>query len=71
MKGAKTMKGTVRTVTVGGKEYKVWSDFILRGTFAEDENGEVRQLSGSGYIHNELTVRKAIATRYGLKSFRK
>lgn len=56
---------------VAGKQYKVWSDFIKRCTFAEDENGEVKAISGSGYIHNDLTVRKAIACRFGLATFRK
>lgn len=65
------MKGTVTIHQVAGKQYKVWSDFIARATFAEDENGEVKKLCGSGYIHNDLTVRKAIAQRYGLKTFRK
>lgn len=65
------MTGTVRTTTVNGKEFKVWSDFIARATFAEDANGNVKKLCGSGYIHNDLTVRKAIACVYGLPTFRK
>lgn len=65
------MTGTVRTTTVQGKEYKVWSDFMARATFAENEDGEVKKLSGSGYIHNDLTVRKAIACVWHLDSFRK
>jgi len=56
---------------VAGKQYKVWSDFIARATFAENENGEVKKLCGSGYIHNDLTVRKAIACAWRLGSFRK
>ena len=65
------MTGTVRTTTVNGKQYKVWSDFIKRGTFAESESGEVKMISGSGYIHKDLTVRKAIALVFGLDTFRK
>ena len=65
------MKGTVRTTTVGGKTYKFWSDFVTRATFAENEDGEVKKLCGSGYIHNDLTVRKAIACVWHLDSFRK
>lgn len=65
------MRGHTTIHTVMGKEFKVWSDFCARGTFAEDENGQVKQLSGSGYIHNDLTVRKAIAIHFGLASFRK
>ena len=65
------MKSNLRTTTVGGKEYKVWSDFIARGTFAEAEDGTVKQISWSGYISNDLTVRKAIAIQFKLNSFRK
>lgn len=65
------MKGQVRICTVMGKQYKVWSDFIKRGSFAEDSDGVVKQISWSGYIHNDLTVRKAIAGAFGLTSFKK
>lgn len=65
------MRNNLRTTTVGGKEYKVWSDFIARGTFAEAEDGTVKQISWSGYISNDLTVRKAIAIQFKLNSFRK
>ena len=65
------MIGTVRKTTVEGKTYKVWSDFMKRGTYAENEDGEVKALCGSGYMSNDLTVRKAIALVYGHKSFRK
>lgn len=65
------MKSNLRETSVAGKIYKVWSDFIARGTFAEDENGVVKQISFSGYISNDLTVRKAIACMFGLNTFRK
>lgn len=65
------MKSNTRTTTVAGKTYTVWSDFVKRGTFAADEEGNEKQLRGSGYIHNELTVRKAIAIAYNLPTFRK
>lgn len=65
------MKGTVRETMVGGQIYKVWSDFILRGTYAEDEAGNVRRIYGGGYISNDRTVRKAIAGAFGLQTFRK
>lgn len=65
------MKGCVTIHTVMGSEYKVWSDFIARGTFAENCDGQVKQISWSGYVHNDLTVRKAIASVFGLASFRK
>lgn len=64
------MTGKVKTTTVQGKQYKYWSDFIKRATFAEDENGNIKKISGS-YIANDLTVRKAIANAYGLASFKK
>ena len=65
------MKGQVTIHTVMGNEYRVWADFRARGCFAEDCNGQVKQISWSGYVHNDLTVRKAIANAFGLASFRK
>lgn len=67
------MKGTVKTITMnkGTRTFKVWADFIQRGMFAEDENGTVKKIHGSGYLNNELTIRKAIANTFGLESFRK
>jgi hypothetical protein len=63
--------GTKRMVTVNSKEYEVFSDFIQRATFAISEDGAEKAIKRSGYIHNELTVRKAIALAFGLESFRK
>ena len=65
------MKTNVRMHQVAGRQFKVWSDFMARATFAEDESGTVKKLSGSGYIHNDLTVRKAIACKFQLPTFRK
>jgi len=65
------IKGKTTTTTVAGKEYMVWADFIARGTFAENEAGEVKQISFRGYIKNDLTVRKAIQMAFGLDDFRK
>ena len=65
------MKGTIRTTTVQGQTYEVWSDFNARGTYAKNADGVVKMISSSGYIHNDLTVRKAIAVCFGLRSFRK
>lgn len=67
------MKGTVKTITMnnGTRTFKVWADFIQRCTYAEDENGEVKCIHSSGYLNNELTIRKAIANTFGLESFRK
>lgn len=60
------MKGQVRTIEVSGQSFKVWSDYIMRATFAEDENGVTKQLSGSGYISAERTVKKAIKRVFNL-----
>lgn len=65
------MTGTIKSITVGGKIYKVWSDFVMRATYAENENGEIKTIKSSGYLSNELSVRKAIAIFFGLGSFRK
>lgn len=66
------MIGTVRTTQVSGIKFNVWSDFDKRGTFALNiETGEIKQIQGSGYIKQDLTVRKAIARAYQLPSFRK
>jgi len=65
------MKSRVTIHQVQGKQYEVWSDYIARGTFAKDEEGTVKQICGSGYISNDLTIRKMIACRWGLKSFRR
>lgn len=65
------MKSKVEMVTVAGKEYEVYSDFIMRRTYAVNADGEKKAISGGGYIHNELTVRKAIARAFGLSTFRK
>ncbi len=65
------MTGTVKNITVGSKVYKVWSDFIMRSTYAENENGEIKCIKSSGYLSNELSIRKAIAIVFGLSSFRR
>lgn len=65
------MTGTITMHTVAGQEFKVWSDFMKRCTFAEAEDGTVKKISGSGYVHNDLTVRKAIAITFHLPTFRK
>ncbi len=65
------MKGTVMTTTVAGRTYEVWGDFIKRGTMAKSEDGEIKQISWSGYVSNDLTVRKAIASAFQTGTFRK
>lgn len=59
------------TILVGGNKYEVWSDFTRRGTFAKDiDSGVTKQISYSGYLSKELSIRKAIAQLFGLSSFR-
>lgn len=60
------------TATVQGIPFSYKADFIKRGALATNEvTGETKQISFSGYIHKDLTVRKAIAAVFGLPSFRK
>ena len=66
------MAGKITTTTVQSVTYEVWSDFIKRATFAKNtETGETKCIASGGYIHNDLTVRKAIAGAFGTGSFRK
>lgn len=65
------MTGTIRNTTVEGTQYKVWSDFMDRCTYAENENGEIKKIRSNGYISNDLSIRKAIAIVFGHNSFRK
>lgn len=66
------MKGTICNTTIKGTKYSYWADFILRCTVARnEETGEEKTISYSGYIKNDLTVRKAIANAFCLDSFRK
>lgn len=65
------MAGTIHMTTVEGKTYKVWSDFIARATYAEDESGVKKSIREGGYLSNDLAIRKAIATRFNHKTFRK
>lgn len=58
-------------VTVNGTDFLFWGDFIHRGTAAYNtETNETRWISEGGYIHKELTVRKAIAIAFNLPTFR-
>jgi hypothetical protein len=66
------MEKSMKVTTVNGIDFEVYSDFIARGTFATNkQTGETKQIQGNGYIHNDLTVRKAIALIYHLPTFRK
>ena len=65
------MTGTITEHQVEGQRYQVWADFIQRATYARNEAGETKRIHGSGYISNDLSIRKAIAIHFGHKSFRK
>lgn len=67
------MTGEIHETMVDGVEYVYWSDFGIKGTFAapKDKEDSRKQISYSGYIHKDLTVRKAIAAAFGLKTFRR
>ena len=66
------MTGTTRNTTVNKQAFIFWADFIRRGTMAQNvATGETKQISFSGYVHKDLTVRKAIASKFGLPTFRK
>ena len=65
------MTGTIKTATVAGKTYKVWSDFIQRATYAQNEDGITKRIYGGGYITKDLTVRKAICYAFQTGTFRK
>ena len=61
-----------KMTTVNKNEYEVWGDFIMRGTMARNvKTGETKQISFSGYVSNDLTIRKAIASAFGEPTFRK
>ncbi|WP_298031753.1 hypothetical protein [uncultured Desulfovibrio sp.] len=64
--------GNTTIHTVAGQNFETYSDFARRCTFARNaETGEVRQISWSGYVRKDLTVRKAIASAFNLSTFRK
>ena len=60
-----------RATVVNGKNYIVYSDFIDRCTYAEDDEGNKKAICEGGYVHNDLTVRKYIAYAFGLPTFRR
>lgn len=50
------------------QQFWVWSDTGKRGTFAQNmKTGEIKQIKGSGYITNDLTIRKEIANRFSVE----
>ena len=65
------MTSKIKTTKVMGKQYEVWGDFILRAMVARNEDGEEKIIRRSGYLTNDLSIRKAIVDSFGLASFRK
>jgi hypothetical protein len=53
------------------KHFTVKQDFIRRCTTARsEETGEIKVIKSSGYLGNDLSIRKAIAIAFGLSSSR-
>lgn len=66
------MKYNYKKTMVNGNEFTTYSDFIARGTFATcTATGETKKIQGSGYLKNDLSIRKAIALAFNLPTFRK
>lgn len=65
------MTGTIKTTSVQGTEYKVWSDFIKRVTFAVNTVTGEKKIISESYLKNDLSIRKAIAITFKQESFRK
>ena len=69
---ANTITGTPMATTVQGITFVVYSDFIKRATMAYNtETEEISPIHTSGYLSNDLSIRKAIASEWKFKSFRK
>jgi len=59
------------TTTVAGIEFSIFSDFTLRGMLAvNNTTGEELIIKQNGYLSSELSIRKAIAIRFNLPTFR-
>ena len=60
------------TTTVNKIQFKFWrASGWNRGTWAQNvETEEIKKIE-SEYLRNDLTVRKAIARKFGLPTFRK
>ncbi len=66
------MKIARGTTTVAGINFEIFSDFILRGMIAVNKtSGEEKVIQRSGYLRNDLSIRKAIALVFDLPTFRK
>jgi hypothetical protein len=60
------MKASEKEILVKGSEYKIYSDFIKRATFAIAPDGTEKMIYGGGYISNPTTVRKAVKAAFNL-----
>lgn len=66
------MKHNFRDTQVCGISFTTYDDFIERATFAIDNStGMTKAIKRNGYLGNDLSIRKAIATVFGLPTFRK
>ena len=66
------MKYNFRDTQVCGISFTTYDDYIARTTFAIDNNtGVTKAIKTSGYLGNDLSIRKAIALVFGLPTFRK
>lgn len=61
----------IKETKVNGKNYIFYQDYCDRCVYAVDEEGNKKIICSGGYIHNDLTVRKAIAIAFGLPTFRR
>lgn len=62
----------VQNTQVAGRQFIYWPDFVDRATYAQDVlTNKIERISAGGYISNDLTVRKAIASVFKLRTFRK
>lgn len=65
-----TNPGTkAKAISINGKSYAFWSDFVTRSTYAVPMDGSdtPKVIHSGGYIHNEKTVRKSIILVFGLE----
>ena len=57
------MTTSIKTITVKGIDFNIWSDFSKRCTYAQAQGplgGEPRIIRSSGYLSNESSIKKAI-----------
>ena len=65
-------KETLDQTKVAGVQFIYWPDYIDRSMYAQNcDTMAIKKICGSGYISNDLTVRKAIASAFNLETFRR